>query len=299
MDKFTEMQAFTAVVESGSFVNAADLLAMSKPTISRYVAALEQRLGVRLLHRTTRRLSLTEEGEVFYTRCKDLLSGLDEAEAEITERSGLAVGLLKVNAPVTFGIHHLAKLWPEFMQRHPNVTVDITLQDRLTDLVEEGYDLAVRIGRLPASTLISRKLASTRMVLCASPAYLARAGAPEKPADLSQHAIIAYTYFALGDEWPFTGPDGTEHVSVTPCMTANNGDTCLAAALQHKGIILQPTFLVGADLAAGRLVPLLPRYSSIELGIFAIYPSRKHVAPKVRLLIDFLIEAFRQPVWPE
>ena len=178
MDRFQEMRVFAAVVDAGSFVGASDALGMSKAAVSRYVADLETRLGVRLLHRTTRKLSLTGEGRVFHARCKALLAEVDEAEAEVTSRSGQATGLLKINVPVTFGILHLAPLWGEFMARHPKVTLDVTLADRIVDLVEEGYDLAVRIARLPSSTLVSRKLTSTRTILCASPRYLREHGTP-------------------------------------------------------------------------------------------------------------------------
>jgi len=172
MDKFLEMRTFKAVVDAGSFVGATDGLNMSKAAVSRYVADLEARLGVRLLNRTTRRLSLTEEGEVFYARCTDLLSGIDEAESEVTSRSVEAVGTLRVSVPVSFGILHMTELWGRFKQLHPKVTIDVTLSDRIVDLVEEGFDLAIRIATLPSSSLISRKLTSTRMVLCASPEYL-------------------------------------------------------------------------------------------------------------------------------
>jgi DNA-binding transcriptional LysR family regulator len=276
-----------------------ETLAISKAAVSRHLGQLEARLGVRLLHRTTRRLSLTDEGEVFYARCKALLIEIDEAEAEITERSGQAVGLLKVNAPVTFGILHLADLWGAFRDMHPQVILDVTLADRVVDLVEEGYDLAVRIAQLPSSTLISRMLSATRMVLCASPEYLARAGTPKHPTELAQHAVLAYSYFAAGDEWPFEGADGPITAKIRPCIRTNSGDICRAGALQHQGIVLQPEFLVGPDVAAGRLVELLPEFRSINLGIYAVYPTRKHVSPKVRLLIDFLVESFRERRWSD
>ena len=294
MDRFFEMQTFAAVVDAGSFVKAADALGVSKAAVSRYVGDLEARLGVRLLHRTTRRLSLTGEGQVFYARSKELLAGVDEAEAEITSRSGAASGLLRINAPVTFGIRHLAPLWGLFRARYPNVTLDVTLADRVVDLVEEGYDVAIRIATLPSSTLISKRLATTRMVLCASPDYLKAHGAPRRPAELTAHAVISYSYWSTRDEWHFNGPQGHVSVKTQPCLHTNSGDTCRAAALAHQGIILQPTFLVGDDLAAGTLVELMPEFRSIELGIYAIYPTRKHVSPKVRALIDFLAEHFEQ-----
>ena len=299
MDKFHEMKVFSAVVEAGSFTGATRTLDMSKAAVSRYVAELEERLGVRLLHRTTRKLSPTSEGEIFYARCRELLDNLNEAEAEITARSGEAHGLLKVNVPVTFGLMHLAPLWPTFLARHSSLDLDITLSDRVVDLVEDGFDLAVRIGQLPASSLISRKLASTRMILCASPGYLERHGEPRRPDELLRHDVISYSLFSAGETWSFQGPDGDVSVKVAPRVRTNSGDTCRAAALQHQGIILQPTFIVGKDLAQGTLREILPAFRSIELGIYAVYPSRKFVSPKVRLLIDFLVEAFAIPMWDE
>ena len=298
MDRFLEMRTFVQVVDTGSFVGAAEPLDMSKAAVSRYVADLEARLGVRLLHRTTRRLSLTEDGEVFYLRCKELLGGLDAAEAEVTARSGDAVGQLRVNAPVSFGILYLAPVWAAFKARHPQVSFDVTLSDRVVDIVDEGFDLAIRITQLQNSSLISRRLASTRMVLCASPTYLARQGTPVHPSELVQHHILAYSNWSSRDEWAFDGPDGAVVVKTTPCLRSNNGDTCRAVALAHEGIILQPSFMVGADLAAGTLVELCPGYRALEMGIHAVYSSRKHVAPKVRLLIDFLVEHFAEPRWP-
>jgi DNA-binding transcriptional LysR family regulator len=293
MDKFVEMQTFAAVVDAGSFVKAADALSMSKAAVSRHVGELEARLGVRLLHRTTRQLSLTEEGQVFHTRCRELLGLVDEAEAEITSRNVVASGLLRINAPFTFGNLHLAPLWGEFRTRHPQVTLDITLSDRIVDLVEEGFDLGIRIATLPSSTLVSRRLATTRMVLCASPGYLAAHGTPRHPHELADRAVIGYSYWSTKDEWHFDGPDGPVSVRTQPCIRANSGDTCRAAALADQGAILQPGFLVGGELAAGALVEVLPEFRSIELGVYAIYPTRKHVAPKVRALIDFLGEKFQ------
>lgn len=297
MDKFQEMRVFAAVVEAGSFVGASDALDMSKPAVSRYVADLEARLGVRLLHRTTRKLSLTPEGEVFYTRCRQLLSNIEEAEAEITSRSGEATGQLKVSVPVSFGLLHLAPLWAEFMARHPKVTLDLTLSDRMVDLVEEGFDLAVRIARLPSSSLISRKLSSTRMILCASPKYLKRHGTPSHPSELARHTIAAYSLLSMGEVWEFDGPQGRVAIKVDPRMRTNSGDTCRAVALRHEALVIQPSFLVGEDIRSGALLEILPEFRSMEMGIYAMYPTRKHVLPKVRLLIDYLVEAFKVPRW--
>lgn len=288
MDKFLEMRTFAAVVDGGSFVQAADALDMSKPAVSRHVAELEQRLGVRLLQRTTRKLSLTEEGRLFYGRCKSVLADVEVAEEEITAKSIAVKGLIKVNVPVSFGLLELAPLWPDFMTRYPDVELDITLADRIVDLVEEGYDLAVRIARLPNSSLVSRKLASTRLVLCASPAYLKKHRKPKHPSELAEHAVLSYSLLATGDQWDFEGPGGKVSVTVKPVMRTNSGDTCIAAARKSKGVILQPSFMVSADLLSGALVELMPDYRSTEFGIFAVYPTRQYVSPKVRALIDFL-----------
>lgn len=293
MDKFIEMKTFAAVVDGGSFVQAADALDMSKPAVSRHVAELEQRLGVRLLQRTTRKLSLTEEGRLFYGRCKTVLADIEVAEEEITAKSIAVKGLIKVNVPVSFGLWELAPLWPEFMTKYPDVELDITLADRIVDLVEEGYDLAVRIARLPNSTLVSRKLASTRMVLCASPGYLKKCGKPKHPSELTEHPVLSYSLLATGDQWDFEGPEGKVSVTVKPVMRTNSGDTCIAAARKGKGVILQPSFMVSADLHSGALVELMPGYRSIEFGIFAVYPTRQYVSPKVRALIDFLSKALK------
>jgi DNA-binding transcriptional LysR family regulator len=291
MNKLNEMEAFVAVVEAGSFVRGADALQISKTAASRLINDLEARLGVRLLQRTTRRLSLTEEGGVFLERCRDLLGGVAEAEAEVTARAGEAMGQVRVNVPVSFGLSHLAPLWPRFMARHPKVVLDITQSDRLVDLVEEGYDLAVRIAKLPSTTLISRRLSSSRLILCAAPKYLRRHGKPAHPEALANHAVMTYTLLSTGEHWHFVGPDGPVSVKVTPRLRSNSGDTCVAAALEGQGIVLQPSFLVERHLETGALVELMPQYRALEFGIYAVYPSRKHLTPKVRVLIDFLAEA--------
>lgn len=299
MDRFQEMRALAAVVDAGSFVGGADALQLSKAAISRQVADLETRLGVRMLHRTTRRLSLTAEGEVFYARCRELLASLEEAEAEATAGRGEAVGELKVSAPVSFGLLHLAPLWGDFLAKHPAVSLELTLSDRMVDLVDEGFDLAVRIARMPSSSLVSRRLAGTRLVLCATPKYLKKHGIPAHPADLASHEVLAYNLLATGDAWSFDGPDGSATVKVRPRMHTNSGDTCRSVALRHQGMILQPTFLISEDLRSGALVEVLPEWKSLELGIYAVYPTRKHLLPKTRLLIDFLVAAFARNDWSD
>ena len=270
---------------------------MSKPAVTRHVADLELRLGVRLLHRTTRKLSLTEEGRAFYGRCKTVLADVEVAEAEITAKSIVINGLIKINVPVSFGLLHLAPLWPEFMSKYPDVLLDVTLADRMVDLVEEGYDMAVRIGSLQNSSLVSKKLTSTRLMLCASPGYLKRHGKPKHPSELVEHAVLSYSLLATGDHWEFDGPMGKVSVTVRPSMRTNSGDTCRAAALKHKGVILQPSFMVRDDLRSGTLIELMPEYRAREFGVYAVYPTRQYVSPKVRALMNFLAEAMKDVTW--
>jgi DNA-binding transcriptional LysR family regulator len=297
MDKFKEMRAFVAVAQAGSFVKASDQLDTSKAAISRYVAQLEDRLGVRLMQRTTRRLSLTNEGHAFFALCKEALAIIYEAEEEIQNKRNRPTGLIRINAPLTFGVLHLAPLWGKFTAQYPEVQLDVTLADRVVDLVEEGYDLAVRIASLPNSTLISRQLARTSLVVCASPKYLRGKSKLRHPIDLKDHSVISYSYLATGDEWVFDGPEGEVRVKTDPKIHTNNGDTCRGAALAHQGIILQPTFLVGEDIRKGDLIQLLPQFKSIELGIYAVYPSRKLISPRIRALVDFLAKEFEKVRW--
>ena len=252
---------------------------------------------MRLLHRTTRRLSLTEDGQRFHARATELMASAGELEAEMSSSSGQAIGRLRINAPFTFGNLHLAPLWARFIEENPGVSLDVTLSDRLVDLVDEGYDLAVRLSTLANSQLVSRRLATTRIVLCAAPAYLAAHGTPTHPHELAQHQVVSYAYWTGGDDWTFTGPEGEVHVRVLPRIHTNSGDTCRIAALHGQGIVLQPDFLVGEDLRRGDLVELMPEYRSIELGVHAVYASRKYLPMKTRRLIDFLAEAFAQPSW--
>ena len=301
MDALRQIEAFVAVVRAGSYVKAAERQETSKAVLSRQVLELETRLGTRLLNRTTRRLSLTETGAAYFERCVQILDDLREADAAAGATTATARGRLRINAPLTFGNLHLAPLWGEFLKLHPAVELDITLTDRVVDLVEEGFDLAVRIaptGRLPSSSLVARTIADDRIVLCASPGYLRGAPALTHPADLAAHAVMAYAWWSGGDTWQFTGADGAfAEVTVRPRLRTNSGDTCRAAALADQGVIYQPAFLVGPDLRAGRLVELLSDWRGPTLDIHAVYPSRTHLSGKVRAMVDFLAQAFVQPGW--
>lgn len=291
MSRSLEMAVFVAVVDAGSFVGAAEALNMSKAAVSRHVGALETRLGVRLLQRTTRRLSLTEEGQIFHQRAHEVLNAMDEAESTVSARALEPGGRIRINVPVSYGIARLAPLWMGFMVRHPKVELDISLNDRVVDLVEEGYDMAVRISALPSSSLICRRLTTIRMMLCASPDYLRRRGTPVTPEDLPRHDILTYTLLARGDEWLFQGLNGPVRVRIRPKVSSNNGDTCRMIALQGGGITLQPDFTLGADVDRGDLVELLPGFQAEELGVYAVFPSRRQLSLKVRLMVDYLTQA--------
>ena len=299
MDKIQAMSTFVAVVEAGSFVKAMSVLGISKAAVSRHVAELEQHLETRLLQRTTRRLSLTAEGQRYFERCKEVLAAVHEAESEIRSRSGEAYGRLRICVPYSFGILHLAPLWSTFLSENPQVQLDIVLSDRMVDLVEEGYDMAVRIGVLTDSALISRRLATTRLILCATPTYLERHGTPKVLKDLAHHQAIVYSYSARAGEWSFEGPDGRETVQSETRLFANNGDTCLRVALDHQGIALQPEFMIHEHLRRGELVQILPQYNTGERNIYALYPTRKLLPIKVRRLVDFLARALERPVWQQ
>lgn len=290
MSQINEMKAFLAVTETGSFVAAAEKSGVSTTALSRWVMLLEQRLGVRLLHRTTRRLSLTVEGERFAERCSDILQQLSEAEAELSAQASQISGRLRVNVPVSYGIRYLAPLWASFKQKNPAIELDLVLTDRLTDMVEEGFDLAVRIGRPASSSLISRPLHQLKMQLCASPEYIQRVGLPADPTQLSHHQIIAYSYWGSGNDWSFSGPERELTVRTKAWMYCNNGETCVAVAESGGGVIYQPDFLVAQALQQGRLIQLCPDYQGLVLPVCAVYPSRRFVSAKVRTLVAFLQE---------
>jgi DNA-binding transcriptional LysR family regulator len=268
--------------------------------VSKHMAHLESHLGTRLLNRTTRRLSLTESGSTYFERCQQILKDIEEAELATTELTSVPRGTLRLTVPLVFGVLHIAPLIADYLSIHPDAKLDFTLDDRNIDLVNEGYDLAIRIGNLAETGLIARKFAKDTLVVCGAPAYFRRHGVPLIPEDLSKHSCLGYSYDASGNEWRFSGPDGEHVVQINGNLRANNGDLLRVAALGGAGIVLQPRFLVGADLRAGRLQSVLTEYDSHELGIYAVYPSRKYLSAKVRSFIDFLVERFGpNPDWGE
>lgn len=300
MDRLTSLEVFNKVVESASFSEAARQLGLSRAMASKHVQSLENRLGIRLLNRTTRRLSLTEAGSDFYNRTAQIVADLEDAEAKAADLHLTPRGVLKVNAPLSFALSQLGPILPAFLADHPEVQINLTLNDRIVDLVDEGYDMAIRVGRLADSSLIARKLARCRMALCASPGYLKRHGTPKTPEDLSRHNCLGYTYSARPNQWEFDGPAGHVTVPIKGNLLANNGDILRDAAIADEGIVIQPTFIVGSDLCAGKLVPLLPDWRVPDIAVYAVYPENRHVAAKVRSFVDFLVKRFGpEPPWDD
>ena len=299
MDRLAAMQAFAKVVETGSFTRAADVLGISRTMTTVHVGRLEEHLRVRLLNRTTRRLSLTEAGSAYYERCAALLAEIDGLESSLEAMSEEPAGVLKISAPVSFGVLHLGEALAQFAQQHPAVRFDVSLNDRTVDLVDEGYDLAIRIAHLVDSSLVARRLTTTSLRVCAAPGYIRRHGAPKHPRDLASRTCLGYAYAGAGDKWTFTRGEETMEVRVRTESRANNGDLIRMMAVHGQGIALQPDFIIAGDLAAKRLVRVLPGWDAGELGIFAVYPSRKYLSAKVRTLVDFLAARFARRPWQE
>jgi DNA-binding transcriptional LysR family regulator len=297
MDRLAAMQAFAKVVETGSFTKAAEALGISRTMATVHVGRLEEHLHVRLLNRTTRRLSLTEAGNAYYERCAALLAEIDVVESSLEAMAEEPAGVLKISAPVSFGVLHLGAALAEFAQKHPAVRFDVSLNDRTVDLVDEGYDLAIRIARLVDSSLVARRLALTSLRVCAAPEYVRKHGAPKHPRELASRPAFGYAYSGAGDKWTFTRAGETVEVRVRTESRANNGDLIRMMAMHGHGIALLPDFIVAGDLKSKRLVPLLPGWDAPELGIFAVYPSRKYLSAKVRTLVDFLAARFARRQW--
>jgi DNA-binding transcriptional LysR family regulator len=299
MDRMAGMAVFTKVVGAGSFSAAARGMNLSQAYVTKQIQELESWLGARLLNRTTRRLSLTEVGSGFYDRCMRILDAIEEARSAAGALQTVPRGRLRINAPVSFGLLHLAPAVTEFLETYPDVSIEMLVNDRVVDLLEGEFDVGVRIGRLRDSSLIARRIAPIRLAICAAPAYLARHGAPKTPDDLANHNCLEYTYFESRGEWRLLDPAGSEiAVPVSGRYLANNADVLRSTALAGGGIILAPTFLLGEDLRAGRLVRLLPEYPPPEQALHALYPPGRHLSAKVRSFVDFLVARFGgEPVW--
>jgi DNA-binding transcriptional LysR family regulator len=298
MDRLAGIPAFEGVVAAGSFAGAARALGLSVAAVSKQVRALEDRLGVRLLHRTTRQVRLTDAGQRFHERCQRILADLDDAEREVAAGQAMPRGRIRVSAPMSFGQRHLGPVVSGFLARHPDVELDLVLEDRFVDLLAEGFDVAVRIAELRDSSLVARRLCASRRVLCAAPAYLAAHGTPATPADLAAHRCIGYAYMTSGCDWPFRTHDGRRVVRVHGPVMSNNGDVLRILALDGCGIALLPTFLVADDLDAGHLHEVLPGQLGGEPAVWILQPTRRHVPLAVRTFVDFLAARFAgTPPW--
>lgn len=297
MDQLSSLRIFTRVVESQSFTAAADRLGLSRAVVSKAVIDLEQSLGARLLERTTRRVKTNEIGAAYYERCIRILAELDEADRAVRDLHDEPRGTLRVNAPVSFGALHLKTVVTAYLAAHPQVHLALSLNDRFVDIIDEGFDVAIRIAQLEDSSLVARKVAPARRVLCAAPSYLASHDVPKTPADLARHRCLPYGSAAQQD-WKLRGPDGEHIVRVTGPLSSNNGDMLHCAAADGQGIALLPTFIVGPDLQDGKLQVVLPDFAPEDLSIYAVYPPNRHLAAKVRLFIDMLVKHFGpRPYW--
>jgi len=300
LDRLTGLEVFAKVAAAGSFSAAGRALGLSQTMVTKHIAALETRLGVKLFHRSTRRLSITDVGRSYLEASERILADIDAADAAVAADRVEPRGLLRLNAPVAFGTRQVAPLLAEFAQRHPLVTVELGLNDRLVDLAEEGWDLAIRIGSLSNSSLIARRIAPCRTVVCAAPSYLKARGKPRTVSSLADHNCLGYTLSRLVgvDRWVF-GARGEVSVQVSGNLRANNGDALRAAAVEGQGVIYQPTFVVADDLRAGTLVALTMDHPTVEFGgIYAVFLPDRHPAAKVRAFIDFIAIRFApEPPW--
>lgn len=295
MDAIEGLPVFVRTVREGSFSAAARSLEVTPSAVSKQISRLEDRLAVRLFNRTTRRLSLTEEGAAFYERASRILADLEDAAEAVSSLKAVPRGRLRVTMPTAFGIIHLLPALPGYTDRHPEVTLEIDLNDRFVNMIEEGFDLALRVGDLEDSSLIGRRLAANRRVLAAAPRYLAGREAPRVPSDLKDHNCLVYTYRAQRHDWHLVDDAGRENVvTVAGNLETNNPMMLRAAALDGFGIVLLPLWIIGPDIKAGRLARLLPDYHWPDSAIQAVYPPGRHLSARVRSFVDFLIERFAE-----
>lgn len=301
MDGIGTIPVFVAVVENDGFAAAARKLGVSKSAVSKRITLLEARLGAQLLHRSTRKLSLTEAGERYFVHAVEALAAAREAEDAVAQLQDAPRGLLKINTPMSFGRLHVAPLVPEFLKQYPLIEIDMVMDDRIIDLVEGGFDVAIRGGTLPDSALIARKLAPLHSVLCAAPDYVARHGQPSEPADLLNHNCIHYSYSSGVAEWTFLGPNEPVTVRTSGTYQVNNSEALREVLIANCGIGRLPTFVAGPDILSGRLIRVLPQFRMPSQSLYSVFPERRHMPAKVRVFLDFAIEQFGadQPYWDE
>jgi len=299
MDRFEELRTFVGVVEAGGITGAAERLGIAKSAVSRRLADLEERLSVQLFRRTTRRMNLTDTGRSFYERSLRILADLDEAELAVSQEHGTLRGRLRVAVPLSFGLEHLGPAIDAFMGAHPQIAFDLDLNDRQVDLIAEGFDLAVRIADLQDSSLIARRLAPVRHIVCASPAYLDAHRAPQHPNELEHHACLVYSNAPAPGLWEYEDPTGRRgHVQVRARLQANNGECLRKAAEDGHGIAMEPSFILYQAIQSGSLIPLLTDYTWPTYFAYAVYPRTRHLSRRVRAFVDFLAERFAGvPYW--
>jgi DNA-binding transcriptional LysR family regulator len=292
MDKLTSLRAFVKVVELGSFSEAGRQLRLSRSAISKYISDLEQELGVQLLNRTTRHASPNENGQAYFERALGILAELDAADHAVAQLQATPRGLLRVNAPMSFGTLQLGPALADFMALYPELQIQLVLSDEQVDPVQGGYDVTLRIADLESSSLIARKIVAIDRVICASPSYLDQHGVPQHPGDLRSHALLTYVFLLTGNQWRLTGADGDHWIQPSWLLCANNAEVLRDAAIKGRGVALLPTFIARDALRKGLLRSFLPEYKAPLLTLYAIYPPTRHLAVKVRLFIDFLVERF-------
>lgn len=299
MDKIASMKAFSAVVQEGTFANAALRLNLSAQLVSKYVSQLEHSLQTRLLNRTTRKVSLTEAGSAYWVRCQQILIDIEEMENALSNLHQSVSGVLTISAPMSFGVKHLPKLLVDFQTIHPALKIDLKLTDRKVDIVEEGIDIALRIGHLKSSSLIAKRLTTINIAICASPDYLAKNGTPATPSELANHAYLKYSYSEKSSLFAqFNSESGD--LRLNEQLACNNGDLLANAAICGGGIIIQPTFIIGDALRTGQLTKILPEYAPAPLGLYAVYAHRQFLASKVRHFVDFISDYYgEQPYWDQ
>ena len=288
------MEVFVRIVETGSFSAVAREMGMTQPTVSKQLTALERKLKTRLLNRSTRQLSLTEAGSAYYESSKRIIDTVHEAEGNLGVLQSQLTGVLRVNTSIGLGQAYLGPLLLQFQKNHPGLSLDISYADRFVDLVEEGIDVAIRIGKLNDSTLAARRIGSSMRTVIATPAYLKQHGAPKVPQDLVNHNCLLYAYLSTGNEWTFNSPGGEIRVKVSGNFRANNGEAIRQAVFDNLGIAVSPDWLILRELEEGRLVSILPEYAPPPAEINAVYPSARHVSAKVRAFTEFVRAEFQK-----